>query len=269
NKKVTGRVAISYISEDQALANLEQELVGKSYKEVHQAAEHTWEEHLSRTEVEMDKEEDMHTFYSALYRTFVFPHKAYEYDGNGEVIHYSPATGQVEKGVRYTDNGFWDTYRTIYPLYAVIAKEEYAEMLEGFINDYIYGGWLPRWISIGEVGCMRSTLIAAVIADAAVEGLISHAPLDKALEGMINHATTAGAEDRYGRNGVESYVKLGYVPYNEQDESVNLTLDAAYGDFCIAQVAKVLGKTDIEQEYLERAKNYRHLFDRETKFMRA
>src|SRR5699024_154963 len=108
-----------------------------------------------------------------------------------------------------------------------------------------------------------------VIADAAVKGLISHELLEKALEGMIKHATTAGPEDRYGRNGVESYVKLGYVPYNEQDESVNLTLDAAYGDFCIAQVAKVLGKTDIEQEYLERAKNYRHLFDRETKFMRA
>src|SRR5699024_1826322 len=142
-------------------------------------------------------------------------------------------------------------------------------MLEGFINDYIYGGWLPRWISIGEVGCMPSTLIDAVIADAAVKGLISHELLEKALEGMIKHATTAGPEDRYGRNGVESYVKLGYVPYNEQDESVNLTLDAAYGDFCIAQVAKVLGKTDIEQEYLERAKNYRHLFDRETKFMRA
>jgi len=269
NKQVNGKLAISYISEAQALANLASELDGQTYESVQKAAENTWEEHLSRIEIESDDEEQLRTFYSAMYRTFLYPHKAYEYNEKGEAIHYSPATGQVQDGVRYTDNGFWDTYRTIYPLYAVIAKEEYAEMLEGFINDYIYGGWLPRWISIGEVGCMPSTLIDAVIADAAVKGLISHELLEKALEGMIKHATTAGPEDRYGRNGVESYVKLGYVPYNEQDESVNLTLDAAYGDFCIAQVAKVLGKTDIEQEYLERAKNYRHLFDRETKFMRA
>lgn len=268
-KQVTGRVAISYISEEQAVANLDAELADKSYKDIQDKAESTWEEHLSRIAIETDDEQQMRTFYSSMYRTFLFPHKAYEYNAKGEAIHYSPATGKVHEGVRYTDNGFWDTYRTVYPLFALIAKEEYAEMLEGFINDYVNGGWLPRWISIGEVGCMPSTLIDAVIADAAVKGIVSDAVLEKGLEGMLKHANVAGPEARYGRNGVESYVKLGYVPYDEENESVNLTLDAAYGDFCIAQVAKVLGKPAIEAEYLERSKNYRHLFDKETSFMRA
>jgi len=268
-KKVAGRVAISYISEEQAIANLEQELVGKTYTDIQAKAEAIWEEHLSRIEIETDSEDQMRTFYSAMYRTFLFPHKAYEYDANGDAIHYSPATGKVHDGVRYTDNGFWDTYRTVYPLFSLIAKEEYAEMLEGFINDYVYGGWLPRWLSIGEVGCMPSTLIDAVIADAAIKGIVSDEILEKGLEGMLKHATVAGPEARYGRNGVEDYVKLGYVPFDKEGESVNLTLDAAYGDYCIAQVAKVLGKSDIEAEYSERAKNYRHLFDAETGFMRA
>lgn len=268
-KKVTGRLAISYISEEQATLNLEQELSGKTFKQIHGQAESTWEEYLSRIEVETETEEQMKTFYSCMYRSFLFPHKAHEYDDQGNPIHYSPATGKVHPGVRYTDNGFWDTYRTIYPLYALIAKEEYAEMLEGFVNDYIEGGWLPRWLSIGEVGCMPSTLIDAVIADAAIKGIVSNELLEKALEGMIKHANIAGPEARYGRNGVKAYLEHGYVPYDVEGESVNLTLDAAYGDFCIAQVAKVLGKADIEKQYLERAKNYRHLFDPVTGFMRA
>lgn len=268
-KKVTGRLAISYISEEQAISNLEQELSGKTFDHIHDQAEKKWESYLSRIEVETQTEEEMKTFYSCMYRSFLFPHKAYEYDEKGNPIHYSPATGKVHPGVRYTDNGFWDTYRTVYPLFSLIAKEEYAEMLEGFVNDYIEGGWLPRWISTGEVGCMPSTLIDAVIADAAVKGLVSEDLLEKALEGMLKHANEAGPEPRYGRNGVKEYLKHGYVPYDAEGESVNLTLDAAYGDFCIAQVAKVLGKHDIEEQYLERAKNYRHLFDSETGFMRA
>lgn len=267
-QKVTGRLAISYISEEQAILNLEQELSGQTFSQIHGKAQEKWENYLSRIEMEAETEEQMRTFYSCMYRSFLFPHKAYEVDEQGDPIHYSPATGNVHPGVRYTDNGFWDTYRTVYPLYALIAKEEYAEMLEGFVNDYLEGGWLPRWLSTGEVGCMPSTLIDAVIADAAIKGLVSKELLEKALEGMIKHANEEGPEPRYGRNGVKAYLEHGYVPYDVEGESVNLTLDAAYGDFCIAEVAKVLGKTEIEEEYRLRAKNYRHLFDAETGFMR-
>ena len=267
---VTCRLAISYISREQALQNLEQELLGRSFEEIQKQAEDIWEEYLHRIEIETDNEEQKRTFYSCLYRTALFPHKAYELDRDGSPIHLSPFTGKVHPGVRYTDNGFWDTYRTVYPLYALIAKKEYAEMLEGFVADYREGGWLPRWPSFGEVGCMPSTLIDAVIADAAVKGIGSRELLETAFAGMLNHANQDAPENRYGRTGASLYLKYGYMPRELVHESVNLTLDSAYGDWCIARVAQVLGKDPaLVAEYDRRAKNYQNLFDKETGFMRG
>lgn len=265
---ITGRLAISYISFEQADLTLAQENAG-SVEEVRAAGAAQWESYLSRVEVECNTEEEMKTFYTCMWRGFLFPHKCYEIDKDGNPIHYAPCTGKTLPGVRYTDNGFWDTYRTVYPFFSLVAKEEYKEMLEGFIGDYVEGGWLPRWLSIGEVGCMPSTLIDAVIADAAVKGIIDGKLLETALEGMLHHATTDATDKRFGRNGAEAYCKYGYVPFDLEHESVNLTLDAAYGDFCIAEVARILGKTEIEAEYRARSKNYANIFDKETGFMRA
>lgn len=260
------QLAISYISEEQAVCNLRQE--AGSFADRQQNAAEIWEEHLSRISVETETEKQRKTFYTCLYRTFLFPHKAYELDESGNAVHYSPCDGKIRPGVRYTDNGFWDTFRTVYPLFALIAPQEYAEMLEGFVNDYKDSGWLPRWLSLGEVNCMPSTLIDAVIADAAVKGIVSSDLLQVALEGMLKHANQPAPDPRDGRHGVVSYLKYGYVPCDEQKESVNLTLDAAYGDFCIAQVAEVLNCPDIAEEYRLRAKNYRNLYDPDTGFMR-
>lgn len=260
------QLAISYISEEQAVCNLRQEAGG--FADRQQNAAEIWEEHLSRISVETETEKQRKTFYTCLYRTFLFPHKAYELDESGNAVHYSPCDGKIRPGVRYTDNGFWDTFRTVYPLFALIAPQEYAEMLEGFVNDYKDSGWLPRWLSLGEVNCMPSTLIDAVIADAAVKSIVSSDLLQVALEGMLKHANQPAPDPRDGRHGVVSYLKYGYVPCDEQKESVNLTLDAAYGDFCIAQVAEVLNCPDIAEEYRLRAKNYRNLFDPATGFMR-
>jgi predicted alpha-1,2-mannosidase len=116
---------------------------------------------------------------------------------------------------------------------------------------------------------MPSTLIDSVIAQGAVSGIVPKDVLEKALEGMIKHANVKSDIRCYGREGIEEYNKYGYVPGDMYKESVNLTLDFAYGDYCIAQVAKVLGKTDTEQEYLARSKRYANLFDKETGFMRA
>lgn len=265
---VTGRLAISYISFAQADETLRQENAA-DFETVRAAGARLWESYLSRVEVECETQEKMKTFYTCLWRGFLFPHKCYEIDQNGKQIHYAPGTGKVMPGVRYTDNGFWDTYRTVFPFYSLVAKDEYREMLEGFVCDYVESGWLPRWPSIGEVGCMPSTLIDAVIADAAVKGIIGGSLLETAFEGMLHHATTQAQEKRFGRNGALAYCQYGYVPFDLEHESVNLTLDAAYGDFCIAEVARVLGKSEIEAEYRRRAKNYANLFDRETGFMRA
>ncbi len=268
DQAITGRLAISYISFEQAKVTLEREATA-DFETVRREGADVWESYLKRVEVTCETEEQMKTFYTCLWRGFLFPGKCYEIDQEGLPIHYSPSLGSVVSGVRYTNNGFWDTHRTVYPFFALVAQEEYREMLTGFIGDYLECGWLPRWISIGEVGSMPSTLIDAVIADAAVKGILKGDLLETALEGMLHHATTESTEARFGRNGAEAYMRYGYVPYDLHGESVNLTLDAAYGDFCIAEVAKVLGKTEIEQEYRARSRNYQTLFDAESGFMRA
>ncbi len=262
------KLATSYISFSQALLNLRNELSDKTFDEVKAFAEDKWEGYLSRVKIETKDKKIFKTFYSCMYRAFLYPHKCYEYDKNGNPIHYCPHDGTTKQGVRYTDNGFWDTYRTVYSFFSLVAKDELREMLIAFINEYKESGWLPRWLSIGECGCMPSTLIDAVICDGAVKGFIDNDLLEVALEGMIKHATTNSHHRNFGRNGAESYCKLGYVPYEEEKETVNLTLDAAYGDWCIAEIAKLLGKSDIEKEYRPRALNYMNLFDSETGFMR-
>ena len=261
-------LATSYIGFGQAEENLRQETAGRTFAEQKRAGEALWESYLSRVEIEATDERQLRTFYSCLYRAFLYPHKAYERGADGAPVHYSPCDGKTRPGVRYTDNGFWDTYRTCYPFYAIVAREEYREMARGFVNDYLECGWLPRWPSIGERGCMPSTLIDAVLCDAAVKGLMDRRTMEEALAGMLKHANVVAPNDDYGRSGVDRYVDVGYVPIEAHRESVNLTADAAYGDWCIARIAELLGQNALAAEYDVRAKNYAKLFDPETGFMR-
>ena len=270
NEGVTDiRIGTSYISYAQAVISLERETSGKSFDDIRDEAEALWESYLGRISIEPQSEKQYKTFLSCMYRAFLYPHKCSEINEAGEEIHYCPYDGRIYPGVRYTDNGFWDTYRTVYPFFSLVARDEMKLMMNSYIGDYREGGWLPRWTSMGERGCMPSTLLDAVICDAAVKGLIDKEDLETALEGMIKHSVEDAPESRFGRNGAGSYCKLGYVPYEEERESVNLTQDAAYGDWCIAEIAKLLGKPDIEAEYRIRSKNYKNIFDPETGFMRA
>ena len=266
---VEARIGISYISEEMALAALERECGEASFEELSAIAEESWEEKLNRIEIEATSEVQMRTFYSCLYRTFLFPRKAYELDQDGKPVHYVPYDGSVKAGVRYTDNCFWDTYRTLYPLFTLVARKEFAEILEGLVADFKDGGWLPRCSSMGAVDCMPSTLIDAVIAEAATNGIGSREVLEMALDGMLYHATQQSGDPRYGRSGATSFRKYGYVPRNEHRESVNLTQDFAYGDWCIATVAEALGRTDIAEEYKKHTLYYKNLFDPSTGFMRG
>ncbi|MCH5198232.1 MAG: GH92 family glycosyl hydrolase [Oscillospiraceae bacterium] len=267
-KELNALVSTSYISFEQAELNFKRDFENRNFDKIKSDAESIWESCLSRVQIEAFDEKQMKTFYSCMYRAFLYPHKCYELDENNKPVHYCPFDGTVKSGVRYTDNGFWDTYRTVYPFFSLVAKDEYKEMCEGFINDYLECGWLPRWPSIGERGCMPSTLLDAVLCDAAVKGILTGKNLETALEGMLKHANVNSENDDYGRSGAESYVKLGYVPIEAHKESVNLTLDASYGDWCIAKIAEILGKDDLASEYHRRAKNYKNLFDKETGFMR-
>lgn len=267
-KKLAFRMATSYISYEQAELNLERDNVFEDFDSLVAENERIWNSYLSRIEIESD-EEKMKTFYSCMYRVFLYPHRAYEFDKHGKPIHYSPSADCVKAGVRYTDNGFWDTYRTVYPLFSIIAKEEYAEILEGFIVDYTDGGWLPCWTAMDAKKCMPSTMIDAVIADAAVKGVISGKLLETAFEGMEKHANKPSPIPAYGREGCECYTQIGYVPSDMHKESVNLTLDAAYCDYCLSVVADILGYKDKAQKYFDRSKNYKNIFDKETGFMRG
>ncbi len=265
--EVNAKFATSFISLEQARINLNSEVSGKTFDEVRNNAIALWEERLNAITVEGKDEEQLRTFYTCLYRAHTFPHKFYEIAEDGSIWHYSPMDGKVKEGVSYVANGFWDTSRTCYPMYSVICPDDFAEMLEGFVNIYEDNGWLPKWLGPGEIGAMPGTLIDAVIADAAVRGIGKREVLEKALEGMIKHAEEKASMPFYGRNGIDEYKKYGYVPCDSHGESVNHTLDYAYGDFCIARVAEALGKTDIVEKYDKRSQNYRNLFDKERGFM--
>lgn len=259
------RIATSFISVGQARQNLK-EIDGKSYDDIKALAAEKWEEILGRIEIEAD-EEVKKTFYSCLYRMFLFPRNMCEYDRDGRQKHYSPADGKIYDGPLYSDNGFWDTYKTVYPLYSIIASDEYRDMCDGFLNFYKESGWLPRWMNPGAVDCMPGTSIDNLFADAVEKGIVTdRQTIELMLESMLRHATTESPDPKYGREGIADYIKYHYVTRDHR-ESVNKTQDYAYGDFSIARIAEHLGKTELAEEFYERSLYYRNIFNTEKTFM--
>ena len=269
DREVCGRLAISYISEEQAAENLRQDHEGRDFEAVKAAAEAIWEEKLSKIRIETDNEELRRTFASCLYRFYLYPNKFHEVTAQGKVLHFSPETGVVADGVMYINNGFWDTFRTVYPLLSILEPAQYEEILEGFIRIAEDTGWLPKWPSPTEIGMMPGSLIDAVIAQAAAAGCCRRELLERGLAAMLKHATTKPDDRRHGRYGIDLYQQYGYLPREDVPESVNATLDYAYGDFCIGVVAEKLGKQELADRFYRRSQNYKNLFDPETGFMRG
>ncbi len=266
SRDVEIRLATSYISIEQARLNMSRD--PKTFESAKNIAESAWENVLSRVEVDADKE-TLKTFYSCLYRAFLYPTKFYETDERGNDIHVVAETGEIKQGIMYTNNGFWDTYRTVYPFYALVCPEKCRDFAVAWLNFYDDTGYLPRWPSSTDIQCMPGTLVEAVLADAVVKGLLDKKDCERALEATLKNATVQSDNLRQGRKCVKEYGEMGYVPYDLCHESVNETLDCAYGDFCISQIAKYLGKSEIAEEYEKRSKNYKNLFDKETGLMRA
>lgn len=262
------RVASSFISVEQAKLNLERELLNKTFEEITSQAETQWEALLSRLQIEAT-ERVKRTFYSCLYRAFIYPNKFYEIAKDGKAYHVVPQTGEIKAGVAYTNNGFWDTYRTVYPLYSIVRPEFINEMIEGYLNTYDDTGVLPRWLTPSEVNYMPGTLIEAVFADAACKNLLSERNQTRAYEACVKNADWISEGWRVGRKCANEYKALGYVPYDKCKESVCETLDCAYGDFCISVLAKKCGEEAAAEKYFQRSKNYAKLFDKESGFMRA
>lgn len=269
SRTVEARIATSFISFEQAERNLDRELGTKSVGELRAAAKASWNEHFSRIEVDGGSDRERKTFYSCLYRTLLFPRIFHEPDADGKPQHFSAYTGKVVPGVMYADHGYWDVYRAWYPFMSLIFPERLGEILQAWTNAYKEGGWLPQFPAPGYRACMTGSLIDAVFGDAAAKG-VQGFDLATAYEGLKKHSTQPGDPDKgYGRRGIEDYLKLGYVSADHVEQSAAETVDAAFGDFCIAQVAKALGREDDAKMFLARSRNWQHLFDPSTGFLRG
>ncbi|RZK15051.1 MAG: glycoside hydrolase family 92 protein, partial [Hymenobacter sp.] len=268
-EQVNARVASSFISAEQAERNL-QELSNDDFDAIKQQGQKAWNQALGRVEIAGGSEEQQRTFYSCLYRALLFPRKFYELDASGQPVHYSPFNGEIRPGYLYTDTGFWDTFRALFPLLNLLYPEENAKMQAGLANDYREGGWLPEWASPGYRNIMVGNNSASVVAEAYLKGGRGY-DINILYEALTHGANHAGPLEAVGRAGVQYYNKLGYVPYDVKiNESAARTLEYAYDDFAIAQLAKALGKPKKEIAlYTQRSQNYRQLFDTQTGMMRG
>ncbi|MEJ5146154.1 GH92 family glycosyl hydrolase [Sphingobacterium sp. MYb388] len=269
SKPVQVRVASSFISAEQALLNLN-ELGNRTFDQVKADGRAVWNEKLGRLAVEGDNIDQMRTFYSTLYRTLFFPNKLYEINASGEKVHYSPYNGKILPGYLYGGTGFWDTFRALYPFLNLMYPSINVEMQEGLKNAYLEGGFLPEWSSPGFADIMVGNNSASVVADAYIKGLRGY-DINTLYEALKHGANNEGPMTAVGRKGVEYYNKLGYVPYDVGiNENAARTLEYAYDDFTIYQLAKALKKPKADIElYANRAQNYRHLFDPSTNLMRG
>jgi predicted alpha-1,2-mannosidase len=267
SRQVTVRIATSYLGREQCRLNLQRELGTRSFEQVAAVGAEIWNTLLGQIEVEGLDIAQQRTFYSCLYRASLFPRATHEFDADERQIHYSFFDDGVHDGPMYTDNGYWDTFRTVYPLLSILHPQRLAEMTEAWLNIYRESGWLPKWPSPGHTGCMIGSHIDAVLADAFSKGIPANWEL--ALEGMIKHANEEHPTGRAGRSGVTPYLELGFVPHDELKESSSRTMDFAYDDWCIAQVAKGVGRTELYEEYMCRSKTYCNVFDPGVGFMRG
>ena len=269
-EKIQARVASSFIGFEQAERNLK-ELEGKSFDQVKEEGRKVWDKTLGVFDVEMDLDE-MRTFYSCLYRSVLFPRRFYEFDASGKPVHYSPYNGKVLPGYMFTDTGFWDTFRCLFPLLNLAYPSMNAQIQEGLLNTYKESGFLPEWASPGHRGCMVGNNSASVVADAIMKDITPKEIQEALYEAMLKTANDCHPQVKStGRFGYEYYNELGYVPYNVGiNESAARTLEYAYDDWCIAQVGKKLGRPASETDlYLKRAHNYKNLFDPSHNLMRG
>ena len=269
-EQVNVRIASSFISEEQAIENLK-ELGSDSFDEVKARGRNTWNDVLGRIEVKSDDIDHLRTFYSCLYRSVLFPRSFYEKNAKGEIVHYSPYNGEVLPGYMFTDTGFWDTFRCLFPLLNVMYPSMNEKMQAGLVNAYKESGFLPEWASPGHRGCMVGNNSASIVADAYLCGLKNY-DAETLWQAVVHGANAVHPTvSSTGRLGYEYYNKLGYVPYDVKiNENVARTLEYAYDDWCIYEFGKALGKSKKELEpFRKRAFNYRNVFDSESKLMRG
>lgn len=267
---VHAQVASSFISFEQAELNLK-ELGQKTFDQIKQEGRDEWNEVLGKIKVEDDNIDNLRTFYSCFYRSVLFPRSLHEYDANGNIVHYSPFNGEVLPGYLYTDTGFWDTFRCLFPFLNMVYPSMNEKMQEGLVNTYKESGFLPEWASPGHRDCMVGNNSASVVADAYLKALRGY-DIETLWEAVVHGANAVHPQVRStGRIGFDYYNKLGYVPYDVGiNENAARTLEYAYNDWCIYKLGKQLGKPKKEVDIFgKRAMNYKNLYDPSHKLMRG
>ncbi len=294
SKTVELRFATSYLSLDQAAKNLAAEVGAQSFDAVHDAARSAWNDRLGVISVEGASETELRTLYSNLYRLNLYPNEQHENVGTADAPVYkyaSPVSAQtsastatvtgaaVKDGKMYVNNGFWDTYRTVWPAYSMLYPELAAELVDGFTQQYRDGGWIARWSSPGYANIMTGTSSDVAFADSYLRDV----PLPDALatyDAAVKNASTPSSNDSVGRKSLTTSIFLGYTPAS-QGESVSWAAEGYINDFGIGNMAAALAadprtpadrveqlKADSEY-YLDRATGYVNLFDPSIDFFQA
>jgi predicted alpha-1,2-mannosidase len=260
NEPVYISIGISAVDEEGAKKNLETEIGEKTFEQLKKEASDTWEKQLEKIVVESSSEADKTIFYSALYHTMIAPNLYMDVDGR-----YRGMDMEIHKAEGfdyYTVFSLWDTYRAANPLYTLIEPQRTNDFIQTFLAKYDEGGIMPIWdLAANYTGCMIGYHAVPVIADAYLKGIRGF-NAEKALQVMKHSALQSHL-------GLESYRKLGFIPVEEESESVSKTLEYAYDDWTIAQMAKTMQKEEDYKEFITRAQNYKNVFDPETKFMRG
>jgi predicted alpha-1,2-mannosidase len=258
NNELLVKVAVSSVSEANALENLSKEEI--SFETIKNEAAETWNKNLTNITIETDSEELKTIFYTALYHTQVAP--VTFSDVNNEFRKENDEIVRAENYTAYSTLSLWDTFRAEHPLLIFTAEDKVADIINSMLEYYQTNKILPVWTLYGnETNTMTGYHSIPVIAEAYLKG-IKGFDIEKAYEAM---KTTMMQDER----GLDHYKKFGYIPHNLLDESVTITLEYAYNDWCVAVIAKELGKEEDYNYFLNRSKAYEHLFDAETGFMRG
>ncbi len=270
-ERVNAQAASSFISLEQAWTNFK-EVEGKTFAQVKDAAKARWNDVLGRIQVGGGTEDQYRTFYSCLYRSVLFPRKFYEINEDGDIVHYSPYNGEVCDGYLYTDTGFWDTFRALFPLLNLVYPSVNAEIQQGLANIARENSFLPEWASPGHRDCMVGNNSASVVADAIISGVTPEKDWQTLYDCLVYGTEHVHPEiSSTGRLGHEYYNTLGYIPCDVGiNESVARTLEYAYNDWCILQIAKKLGRpADEIKKWESRSDNWKNVFDPSHKLMRG
>ena len=261
--KLSVKAGASFISIRQARENLNREIPGWDFQAVRSRTKEAWNAELNKIQLTGGTKKQRTIFYTALYHCLLLPREFSE-DGR----YFSPFDGRVHNGVSYTDFSLWDTFRAEHPLLILLTPNRVSEMITSLIQSYDEGGWLPKWPNPGYSNVMMGTHADSVIADAYLKGVRGF-DVEKAYEAMLKNATIKGDKKYAARVGIEDYNRQGFVAGDKHGECIARTMEFAYDDFCIAQLAKALGKKDDHETFLDRSRNYRNVLDPQTRLVRG